>query len=52
MRPPEALPTWKEGEAPLTGTELEPGPPPEIPRDPRRIAWTRRRVSASRMWRT
>ena len=52
MRPPEALPTWKEGEGPLTGVELEPGPPPEIPRDPRRIAWTRRRVSAGRMWRT
>jgi peptide/nickel transport system permease protein len=50
MRPPEALPTYEEG--PRTGTELEPGPPPEIPRNPRQIAWTRRRASASRIWRT
>ena len=50
MRPPEALPTYEEG--PPTGTELEPGPPPEVPRDPSRIAWTRRRASAGRIWRT
>ena len=50
MRPPEALPTFEEG--PPTGTELEPGPPPDVPRDPRRIAWTRRRVSARRIWKT
>ena len=49
MRPPEALPTYEEG--PPIGTELEPGPPPEV-RDPRRIAWTRRRVSAGRIWKT
>ena len=49
MRPPEALPTFEEG--PPTGTELEPGPPPEVPRNPRRIAWTRRRISARRVWR-
>ena len=49
MRPPEALPTFQEG--PPTGVELEPGPPPEV-RDPRKIAWTRRRVSAARIWRT
>jgi peptide/nickel transport system permease protein len=50
MRPPEALPTYQEG--PPTGTELEPGPPPEVPSDPRKIAWIRRRASAGRMWRT
>ena len=50
MRPPEALPTYEGG--PATGDELEPGPPPEIPRNPREIAWTRRRISAKRVWRT
>ena len=50
MRPPEALPTFEEG--PPAGTELEPGPPPEVPRNPRRIAWTRRRISARRVWKT
>ena len=50
MRPPEALPTFEEG--PPTGTELEPGLPPETPRNPRRIAWTRRRISARRVWKT
>ena len=50
MRPPEALPTWEAG--PPVGTELEPGPPPEIPRNPRQIAWTRRRASTGRVWRT
>ena len=48
MRPPEALPTFEEG--PPTGAELEPGPPPEVPKNPRRIAWTRRRISARRVW--
>ena len=48
MRPPEALPTFEEG--PPTGTELEPSPPPEVPRNPRQIAWTRRRISAGRVW--
>jgi peptide/nickel transport system permease protein len=42
MRPPEALPTWEEG--PPVGTELEPGPPPEVPRNPR--------ASWGRIWRT
>jgi len=50
MRPPEALPTFQEG--PPTGVELEPGLPPEVPRNPRQIAWTRRRASAGRIWRT
>ena len=50
MRPPEALPTFEEG--PPAGVELEPGPPPEVPRNPRRIAWTRRRISARRVWKT
>jgi peptide/nickel transport system permease protein len=50
MRPPEALPTFEEG--PPTGTELEPGPPPEIPKNPRQIAWIRRRLAARRIWRT
>jgi peptide/nickel transport system permease protein len=50
MRPPEALPTWEQG--PSTGIELEPGPPPEVPKNPRQIAWTRRRLSAKRVWRT
>jgi peptide/nickel transport system permease protein len=50
MRPPEALPTFDQG--PVSGTELEPGPPPEVPRNPRRIAWTRRRISTARVWKT
>jgi peptide/nickel transport system permease protein len=50
MRPPEALPTFEEG--PRTGAELEPGPPPEIPKNPRAISWTRRRISAKRVWKT
>ena len=50
MRPPEALPTWDKG--PATGIELEPGPPPEVPKNPRAIAWTRRRLSARRVWKT
>ncbi len=49
MRPPEAI-----GHAPETpvGVELEPGPPPEVPKSPRAIAWTRRRLSAKRVWAT
>ena len=45
MRPPEAI-CHVAGTGRLPGVELEPGPPPEIPRDPRAIAWTRRRLSA------
>jgi peptide/nickel transport system permease protein len=37
-------------DAPPTGTELEPGPPPEAPKSPRSIVWSRRRRSAKRIW--
>ena len=47
MRPPEAI--GHVADAPV-GVELEPGPPPEIPKSPRAIAWTRRRLSAKRVW--
>ena len=47
MRPPETF--GRVTDAPV-GVELEPGPPPEIPRSPRAIAWTRRRLSARRVW--
>jgi peptide/nickel transport system permease protein len=48
MRPPEALGHY-DVEAP---TGIEPTPPPEVPRSPRAIAWTRRRMSAKRVWAT
>jgi peptide/nickel transport system permease protein len=48
MRPPEAIGHF-DVEAPQ-GTE--PTPPPEVPRTPRAIAWTRRRLSAKRIWAT
>jgi peptide/nickel transport system permease protein len=48
MRPPEALGRYDV--EPLPG--LEPTPPPEVPRSPRAIAWTRRRMSAKRVWAT
>lgn len=47
MRPPEAL--GQVTDTPV-GVELEPGPPPEPPKSPRAIAWTRRRMSAKRVW--
>ena len=47
MRPGETF--GHVTDAPV-GVELEPGPPPEIPRSPRAIAWTRRRLSARRVW--
>ena len=47
MRPGETF--GHVTDAPI-GVELEPGPPPEIPRSPRAIAWTRRRLSARRVW--
>jgi peptide/nickel transport system permease protein len=50
MRPPEALPTFEEG--PPAGGELEPTPPPEVPKSARAIAWTRRRLSAKRIWKS
>lgn len=49
MRPPEAI--GHPAETPV-GVELEPGPPPEAPKSPRAIAWTRRRLSAKRVWAT
>lgn len=49
MRPPEALGHY-DIEAP-SGLEPTP-PPPEVPRSPRAIAWTRRRMSAKRVWAT
>ncbi len=49
MRPPEAL--GRVAERPV-GAELEPTPPPAPPKSPRSIAWTRRRMSLQRMWRT
>jgi peptide/nickel transport system permease protein len=48
MRPPEA--PGRYDVEPLPG--LEPTPPPEVPRSPRAIAWTRRRMSAKRVWAT
>lgn len=48
MRPPEAVGHY-DIEAP---SGIEPTPPPEVPRSPRAIAWTRRRVSAKRVWAT
>jgi len=48
MRPPEALGRL-DVEAP---SGVEPTPPPEVPRSPRAIAWTRRRLSARRVWAT
>jgi peptide/nickel transport system permease protein len=48
MRPPETMRRYDEG-AP---SGVEPTPPPEIPRSPRAIAWTRRRLSAKRVWQT
>jgi peptide/nickel transport system permease protein len=48
MRPPEALGHY-DIEAP---PGVEPTPPPEVPRSPRAIAWTRRRMSAKRVWAT
>jgi peptide/nickel transport system permease protein len=48
MRPPEALGRY-DVEAP---PGVEPTPPPEVPRSPRAIAWTRRRMSAKRVWAT
>jgi peptide/nickel transport system permease protein len=47
MRPGETF--GHVTDAPI-GVELEPGLPPEIPRSPRAIAWTRRRLSARRVW--
>jgi peptide/nickel transport system permease protein len=48
MRPPEAIGHY-DIEAP---PGIEPTPPPEVPRTPRAIAWTRRRMSAKRIWAT
>jgi peptide/nickel transport system permease protein len=48
MRPPEAIGHY-DIEAP---PGIEPTPPPEVPRTPRAIAWTRRRMSAKRVWAT
>ena len=48
MRPPEAIGHY-DLEAPQG---MEPTPPPEVPRSPRAIAWTRRRLSAKRIWAT
>jgi peptide/nickel transport system permease protein len=48
MRPSE--PMGHVLDAPPTGSELEPGPPPEAPRSPRAIVWSRRRRSARRIW--
>jgi len=50
MRTPEAL--GHIGEGPPGGLDHEPTPPPEMPKSPRAIAWTRRRMSARRIWRT
>lgn len=47
MRPPERLGPGTD--APPTAGELEP-PPPETPRSPRAIVWTRRKRSAKRIW--
>ena len=46
MRPPEALGRY-DVEAP---PGMEPTPPPEVPKTPRALAWTRRRLSAKRVW--
>jgi peptide/nickel transport system permease protein len=48
MRPPEAVGHY-DIEAP---SGIEPTPPPEVPRSPRAIAWTRRSMSAKRVWAT
>ncbi|MGA9162167.1 MAG: ABC transporter permease [Actinomycetota bacterium] len=46
MRPPEAVGHF-DVEAP---PGMEPTPPPEVPKTPRALAWTRRRLSAKRVW--
>ncbi len=48
MRPPETLGRYDQG--PPEG--MEPSPPPTVPKSPRAIAWTRRRLSAKRVWKT
>jgi peptide/nickel transport system permease protein len=48
MRPPEAVGHY-DIEAP---PGMEPTPPPEVPKSPRAIAWTRRSMSAKRVWAT
>ncbi len=49
MRPTEA---FGHADGPPVGVELEPTPPPEVPKSPRKIGWARRRMSARRIWRT